>query len=104
MSLSLSVVVVAYDMARELPRTLKTLATPYQREISSIEYEVIVVDNGSPKPFSASILDGAPDSWRSLRLDPAPAAPAHAANVGIDASASDFVGLLIDGARMASPR
>ena len=52
MPLSLSVVVVAYDMARELPRTLRSLSTPYQRDLESADYEVVVVDNGSPEPLS----------------------------------------------------
>ena len=103
MPLSLSVVVVAYDMARELPRTLTSLSTPYQQEIDAADYEVVVVDNGSPEPLTPRIFDKAPQNWRSLRLDPAPPAPARAANAGIDAAESDFVGLLIDGARMASP-
>ena len=38
--LALSVVVVAYDMARELPRTLRSLAPGYQRGIAADEYEV----------------------------------------------------------------
>jgi len=103
MPLSLSVVVVAYDMAREIPRTLRSLSTPYQRDIDSADYEVVVADNGSPEPLSASLFDDAPASWRLLRIDPAPPAPARAANAGIEASEADFVGLLIDGARMSSP-
>jgi glycosyltransferase involved in cell wall biosynthesis len=99
----LSVVVVAYNMQRELPRTLASLAPQYQRGIASDEYEVIVVDNGSCEPVPTAILDGFPSSWRLIRLDPAPPAPAHAANRGIAATTSEYVGLLIDGARLASP-
>ncbi len=100
---SVSIVVVTYDMARELPRTLTSLAVPYQRGISAADYEVIVVDNGSPHPVTPDVFDGLAGSWRLLRVDPAPPAPAHAANVGIEASSADFVGLFIDGARLASP-
>ena len=50
-TVALSVVVVAHDMARELPRTLRTLSVPYQRGIDSTAFEVIVVDNGSPEPL-----------------------------------------------------
>lgn len=101
--MTLSIVVVAYDMAREVPRTLASLAVPYQRGIDCDEYEVIVVDNGSPEPLSPALFHGLPGAWRLLRVDPAPPAPAHAANLGIEASSGDYVGLLIDGARMASP-
>jgi Glycosyl transferase family 2 len=99
----LTAVVVAYDMAREVPRTLTSLAPPYQRDIDGDDYEVIVVDNGSPQPLAPSLLDGFPQSWQLRRIDPAPPAPAHAANIGIQAADSDYVGLFIDGARIASP-
>jgi len=43
----LSVVIVAYNMERELPRTLQALAPSYQVDGERLDYEVIVVDNGS---------------------------------------------------------
>jgi len=47
----LSLVVCAYDMARELPRTLATLSRQYQQDIVDLRYEVIVLDNGSTPPL-----------------------------------------------------
>lgn len=99
-SVSVSIVVVVYDMARELPRTLATLTAEYQT--TSLAYEVIVVDNGSPEPVDARLLDAVPNG-RLLRLDPAPPSPARAANVGIEAARGEIVGVLIDGARMVTP-
>lgn len=90
-------------MARELPRTLRSLAPAYQRGIAADDYEVIVVDNGSPEPLDATMLDSFPGRLRSVRIDPAPPAPARAANLGIEMADADFVGLWIDGARLASP-
>jgi hypothetical protein len=100
---SSSVVVVAYDMAREVPRTLQSLAPGYQRGIDAEEYEVIVVDNGSPAPLDPGMLAAFDGRLRSTRIDPAPPTPARAANLGIELAEHDFVGLLIDGARLASP-
>jgi hypothetical protein len=99
----LSVVVVAYDMARELPRTLRSLSVPYQRDIAPDDYEVIVVDNGSPEPVDPSVLDRFPGNLRHARVDPAPPAPAGAANLGIEMARADYIGLVLDGARIASP-
>jgi hypothetical protein len=99
----LSVVVVAYDMAREVPRTLRSLAPGYQRGIAADDYEVIVVDNGSPVPLDPAMLAGFGGRLRSTRIDPAPPTPARAANHGVELAESDFVGLLVDGARLASP-
>ena len=53
-----SIVVVVWDMARELPRTLATLAADSQH--GDVDYEVIVVDNGSPVPVDPALLDLVP--------------------------------------------
>jgi hypothetical protein len=93
----LSVVVVAYCMVRELPRTLQSLGAGYQTGVADGAVEVLVVDNGSPDPLPV------PEGVGRIRLDPAPPSPARAANAGIAAARADLVGLIIDGARMASP-
>ena len=98
----LTVVVVAYGMTRELPRTLHSLSPAYQRGIDAADYEVVVVDNGSPVPLD-DIVAGAPFDARLIRLEPAPASPARAANVGVDAAQGGLVGVIMDGARLASP-
>ena len=103
MACPLSVVVVVHGMRRELPRTLATLSPAYQRDIDADDYEVIVVDNGSAEPVDAQLISGFEGRIRSIRLDPAPASPARAANEGIRAAGGDLVGLIVDGARMASP-
>jgi hypothetical protein len=100
---ALSVVVVAYAMERELPRTLRSLSAPYQRAVEPGARELIVVDNGSPRPVEGAVLAGLPPPTQLLRIDDAPPSPARAANVGLERATGDLVGLVIDGARMASP-
>src|SRR6202035_3850743 len=99
----LSVVVVVHDMAREAPRTLHSLSAAYQRDIAAGDYEVIVVDNGSSPPLGADVLAGLAGSFRLLRIDPAPASPAHAINRGLAEASGDIIGVMIDGARLATP-
>lgn len=99
----LSVVVVAHNMARELPRTLETLGAAYQRGIDRDDYEVVLVDNGSDLPLDPGVLAGFDGNLVLERIDPAPPSPAHAANVGLARASGDLVGLIVDGARMASP-
>jgi glycosyltransferase involved in cell wall biosynthesis len=99
---TLSVVVVAHEMARELPRTLRSLTPAYQRGVGQ-DYEVIVVDNGSDPPLDDAST-GLPGAARWRRIEPpAPASPAAAANAGLELAGGDLVGLMIDGARIASP-
>ncbi|MET1073821.1 MAG: glycosyltransferase [Umezawaea sp.] len=99
----MSLVVVAYDMARELPRTLRSLSPERQVGISAGDYEVIVVDNGSPGPVAREVADVGGTRVRVERLDPAPVSPARAANLGLRLAQGSLVGLIVDGARLASP-
>ncbi len=98
-----SVVVVVYNMAREAPRTLFSLSAAFQRDIRADEYEVIVVDNGSTPPFDPQVLAALEDNFRMIRIDPAPPSPAHAINCGLAAAGGEVIGVMIDGARIASP-
>ncbi len=43
----LSILICAYNMARELPRTLHTLSRAGQRGADDINWEIVVLDNGS---------------------------------------------------------
>lgn len=103
MGLDLSIVVVAHGMTRELPRTLRSLAPDHQRGIDADAYEVVVVDNGSPVPVDETTLAGFPGRLRSARIEDASPSPAAAANAGLEMASGAVVGLIIDGARMASP-
>ena len=103
MSIRITLIVVAFDMAREVGRTLRSLAPGYQRDINDEEYEVVVVDNGSNEPITEAMFPGFCGRLRIERLDPAPPSPARAANVGIQMATGELVGLMIDGARLASP-
>jgi hypothetical protein len=95
--------VVVHDMARELPRTLRSLGADYQRGVTADEYEVIVVDNGSVPPVDGPLVAGFGGRLRLERIDPAPPSPARAANHGLRLAQGDVVGLIVDGARIASP-
>jgi Glycosyl transferase family 2 len=103
-SIALSVVVVTYDQERELPRTLRSFLAPYQRDIDPLDYEVIVVDNGSPRDPSGTLPAELAAAVQIHRVDPAAVSPARAANVGLGLARGELIGLVIDGARMASPR
>ncbi len=96
----LSVVVVAYDIPRELPRTLTSLSPGYQLHIDPGDYEVIVVDNGSEPAVD---ITGAADDVRLIRIDAASSSPAAAINRGLAEARGDVIAVMIDGARLASP-
>lgn len=99
----LSIVLVIYNMAREAPRTLYSLSALYQRDIAAGDYEVIVVDNGSRPPFDHKLLDGLAGNFRLISMDPAHPSPVQAANRGLAEARGDIIGMMIDGARIATP-
>jgi hypothetical protein len=90
-------------MERELPRTIRSLLPAFQRGSEAIDYELIVVDNGSGRPVSEIPLEAGETPLRTVRLDPAPPSPARAANTAVGMAEGRLVGLFIDGARLASP-
>ena len=65
----LSIVVVAFDMVRELPRTLTSLSTPYQRGIDREDVELIIVDNGSAVPVTEAAAVAVEVPHRIVRID-----------------------------------
>jgi len=99
----LSVIVVAFNMNRELPRTIRSLSPVMQQGISSEDYELIVVDNGSAVVCDESTCPTFGATTRWLRLPDPNRSPARAVNLGIAAARADIVGVFVDGARMASP-
>jgi hypothetical protein len=100
----LSVIVISYNMARELPRTVRTLSPALQRDIGEDDYEIIVIDNGSTQEFAAEQLQRLGGNVRTHRmLHPTPS-PVPAINHGLELARGNLIGVLIDGARMASPR
>jgi glycosyltransferase involved in cell wall biosynthesis len=99
----LSIVVCAYNMARELPRTVHTLCSAYQRDISESDYEILIVDNGSDEPVDQAALKRIAGNLRVVRSEQSGYSPATALNAAVRASDGDQLGIFIDGARMLSP-
>jgi cephalosporin hydroxylase len=103
---ALSVVVVFHNMRREAARTLHSLARSYQRNVEDLEYEVLVIDNGSgpdqrlPREFVASF--GPEFHLFEPSIEPHPS-PTGALNAGIAAARGDALALMIDGAHVLTP-
>ncbi len=97
-----SLVLVSFEMARELPRTLRSLSPAYQGLAAGV-HEVIVVDNGSRilprrEDFAELGLD-----LRIVRCATKSRSPAQAINQGLALARAKLIGVWIDGARMSSP-
>jgi hypothetical protein len=102
--MQLSVVVVVHDMPYAARRTLRALAADYQRELDAADYEVVVVDNGSMPPFDDRYLRELAGNFRCVRMTAPTPSPGPAVNCGVAAARGDVVGVIPDGARIATPR
>ena len=105
MAPKVSIVVGCYNMRRELPRTIRSLSPPMQSGVAVSDYEIIVVDNGSTQPFDEDACRQWGADLRVIRVDPeiAPSSPVRAINCGIAQTRGGLIGVMIDGARIASP-
>jgi len=90
-------------MAREAPRTLLSLSPGYQRGVDEKDYEVIVVDNGSENALDLEKLRGVGANLHYHYIEKATPSPAPAMNFGVRQARGRYLGLMIDGARIASP-
>ena len=99
----LSVIVIVYDMPRQALNTLYSLSTAYQEGVSEEDYEVIVVENRSPNVMDADTIIKLPGNFRYLLRDEPGVSPASAINIAAHEAKSDFICLMIDGARLVTP-
>ena len=99
----LSIVVVGFNMARELPRTIRSLSPLMQRGIAPEDYEVILIDNGSTQPADETQLRALLPGLVMRSIPGATVSPVPAINLGLSLARGDLVGVWIDGARIASP-
>lgn len=99
----LSIVVVVYDMRREAERTLYSLSRDYQRNIDDLDYEVIVVDNGSNEPLGEEFVRSHGKRFSYIYLKNAPRSPARAINLGASKARGRILAIMIDGAHVPTP-
>ena len=102
----LSVVVVFHNMRREAARTLRSLSRTYQEGIEDLDYEVIVVENGSApdQVLGEEFVRSFGPEFRYLNLaGEATPSPADALNRGIRESVGASVALMVDGAHVLTP-
>jgi cephalosporin hydroxylase/GT2 family glycosyltransferase len=105
-SKDLSVVIVFYNMRREAHRTLHSLSRAYQQGLEDLEYEVIVIENGSDddqrlgEEFVRSF--GPEFQYLDLGKEATPT-PAVALNRGLALASGESIAFMIDGAHVLTP-
>jgi cephalosporin hydroxylase/GT2 family glycosyltransferase len=105
-AVALSVIVVFYNMRREALRTLQSLARSYQRDVEDLDYEVLVIDNGSDpdQRLGPDFVASFGPEFRLLELDTDPhPSPTGALNAGVAAARGEALAMMIDGAHVLTP-
>jgi hypothetical protein len=100
----LAVVVIAYRMTHQLANTIRSLLPPVQQDAPVDQYEIHVVDNGSPEALAPEIWNQAANvRYRHVPAGAAPVNPGVAINRAVADTRSPLVCVMIDGARMVTP-
>ncbi|MEM1113460.1 MAG: glycosyltransferase [Pseudomonadota bacterium] len=99
----ISVVIVLHNMRRAGINSLRALLPDYQRGMSSDDYEILVVDNGSDDPLEDERVEALGSNIHYLRLQDPPPSPAYAINLAVSESRGDVLALMVDGAHMLTP-
>ncbi len=99
----MSVIVIGYDMAEQLLNTARSLSPEYQKNVGTQDYEVIVVENASANNTDEAAIAELGDNFRFYRRQNTGRSPVPAINYAFSQCRGEFIGLMIDGARMLSP-
>jgi hypothetical protein len=100
----LAVVVICYKMQQQVGRTLTSMLPPYQRGVAEGEYEIHLVDNGSPEPLDDRIWNLSPKvKYHYVSPGDAPLNPGVAINRAVQNTISPLLCVHIDGARLLTP-
>jgi hypothetical protein len=100
----LSVVIVVYDMPRQALNTIRSFSAGYQRDVGTADFEIIVVENESQNLLGAQAAQAVADNVRYFLQPNEGHSPVPALQFGVEQSRGDSIGLVVDGARMVTPR
>ncbi len=99
----ISVVVNFFNMRREAQRTLYSMTSEYQRDISASQFEVIAVDNGSTEPLDENSVRAYGENFHYVYYETTSKSPAATLNQAVSIASAPLVLIVIDGARILSP-
>jgi hypothetical protein len=107
MSLRLSVLLIVHKMSRQAENTIFSLSTSFQWNAPEEDFEIVVVENGSSDTLGEERALAAAHPARNVRYflrDEPGVSPVPALNFAFEKSRGKTIGLIIDGARLVTPR
>jgi len=100
----ISFLVVIWRMSRQAENTLYSLSARYQRNVSESDYEIVVVENRSNDLLGEARAHALGSNIRYFLREEPGKTPVPSLNFAFEASKGEFVCLIVDGARMVTPR
>jgi len=100
----ISVVVIVYKMPRQALNTIYSLSIHHQKNVNETDYEIIVVENSSSKNLDEQEVTTIGKNIHYYQRQETSASPCRAINFGLGKSKGRSICLMIDGARMVTPR
>jgi hypothetical protein len=100
----LSIVVVFHAMARQAENALRSLCVPFQRGVTSDDYEIVAVENVSTDLLGEERARSFGPNVRYFLRDETGVSPVPAATFGYGEARGGYVGLVLDGAHVFTPR
>jgi glycosyltransferase involved in cell wall biosynthesis len=100
----LSLIVIIHRMSRQAENTLYSLSARFQRNVVENDYEIIAVENDSDDELGERRALAQGSNIRFFSRRETGVSPVPALNFGFEQSRAPFVGFIIDGARMVTPR
>lgn len=100
----ISVVVIVYKMPRQALNTLYSLSIHHQKNVRETDYEIIVVENSSSHNLDEQAVRAIGKNIQYYRRQETSASPSRAINFGLEKCKGKSICMMIDGARMVTPR
>jgi hypothetical protein len=100
----LSFILVVYNMQRQAMNTLYSLSARHQQNVDACDYEIIVVENASASTLVEADVLALGDNFRYFLRHESSQSPVGAINFGFSQIRAANICLMIDGARMVTPR
>ena len=99
----LSILVIFYNNRREAPNTLYSLSAKYQSKVTSLQYNVIVIDSGSTEPLNKEEVLSYGPNFSYHKVSTKHPSPTEALRFGLGLIDTAYTGVIIDGAHILSP-
>ena len=91
-------------MPTQAINTIYSLSTQHQKNVNEEDYEILVIENSSTHNLNKQKVLSQGRNVKYFLRNESSQSPAQAINFGLAQAQGDWIGLMIDGARMVTPR